>query len=100
MSREPRFGISVLRVAVVMGGVDGLVYRWGDPLLQRLPHERCSAMLVGGSAPSTVLAITTHQINVKDGSEDAGMLSLRSPASAFFFVLSSVIEMTIDWEKQ
>lgn len=47
-----------------------------------------------------MLAVTTPQVNVKGGSEDAGMLSLRSPAAAFFFVLSSVIEMTIDWEKQ
>lgn len=82
--KGPRFGISVLRVAVVMEGADGLVHRWGDLLLQHLPHERRSAMLVGGSAPSTVLAITTPQVNVKDGSEDAGMLSLRSPAAAFF----------------
>lgn len=51
--------------------------------------------------PSTVPVRVTGQISVNDESDDTGMLSLRIPVSAlFFWFLSSIIEMAIDWEKQ
>ena len=46
-------------------------------------------------------AVVTGQVNVNNESDDAGLLSLRIPVSAFFFwFLSSIIEMAIDWENQ
>lgn len=47
-------------------------------------------------------AAVTGQVNVKDESDDAGFLALRILVSVFFFFwfLSSIIEMAIDWENQ
>lgn len=47
-------------------------------------------------------AAVTGQVNVKDESDDAGFLALRIlvSLSLFFWFLSSIIEMAIDWENQ
>ena len=49
-------------------------------------------------------AAVTGQVNVKDQSDDAGFLALRILVSLsfffFFWFLSSIIEMAIDWENQ